>query len=103
MSDSEKINTTIALSGEKDEGTVSAYLSIAGEKICRRAFPFDPTIHDVPEQFEYLQVEIAVYLLNKRGANGETAHSEDGISRSYEDGDVPPSMLRAIVPMAGVL
>ena len=49
------------------------------------------------------QVEIAAYLVNKRGAEGETAHSENGISRSYEDGDVPPTLLREIVPFASVI
>ena len=48
------------------------------------------------------QVEIAVYLMNKRGAEGESAHSENGVSRTYENGDVPASMLRGIVPMVGV-
>jgi hypothetical protein len=99
----EKIELVKAMTGETNENTVSAYLGMAGNKICRKAFPFDPTVADVPEQYEFTQVEIAVYLLNKRGAEGETAHSENGISRSYEDGDVPPTLLRQIVPMAGVL
>jgi len=81
----------------------SAYLKIAGNKICRKAFPLAPAVTEVPEQYSLLQVEIAVYLLNKRGAEGESAHSENGISRTYENGDVPPSMLRQIVPMCGVL
>ena len=58
---------------------------------------------EVPEQYSYLQVEIATYLLNKRGGEGELSHSENGISRSYENGDVPESMMRQIVPMYGVL
>ena len=58
---------------------------------------------EVPEQYGFTQVEIAVYLLNKRGAEGQTAHSENGISRSYEDGDVPPTLLRDIVPFAAVM
>ena len=44
-----------------------------------------------------------MYLLNKRGAEGQTAHSENGISRSYEDGDVPPTLLRDIVPFAAAM
>ena len=91
------------MTGESDEGTVSAYLGLAGNKICRRAYPFDPTVTEVPEQYGLLQVEIAVYLLNKRGGEGELSHSENGISRSYENGDVPESMMRQVVPMAGVL
>lgn len=103
MLEVEKIELVKAMTGETNENTVSAYLGMAGNKICRKAFPFDPTVTEVPEQYGFTQVEIAVYLLNKRGAEGETAHSENGISRSYEDGDVPPSLLRQIIPMAGVL
>ena len=103
MDELEKIAMAKTLSGETDELTVSSYLKIAGNKICRKAYPFDPTVTEVPEQYSLLQVEIAVYLLNKRGAEFETSHSENGISRTYEDGDVPPSILRQIVPMCGVL
>lgn len=103
MLDAEKIKLVKAMSGETDVDTVSAYLSLAGDKICRRAYPFDPAVTEVPERYHFLQVEIAVYLLNKRGAEGEAAHSENGISRTYENGDVPPSMLRQIVPVCGVL
>lgn len=103
MLDAEKITLVKAMAGESDESTVSAYLAMAGNKICRRAYPFDPTVMEVPEQYSLLQVEIAVYLLNKRGAEGESGHSENGISRTYENGDVPPSMLRQIVPVCGVL
>lgn len=103
MQDFEKIEMVKAMAGESDDGMVSAYLALAGSKICRRAYPFDPTVTEVPEQYEFLQAEIAAYLLSKRGAEGETAHSENGISRSYESGDVPASLMRQVIPLAGVL
>lgn len=103
MLEVEKKEMVKAMTEETNDSTVSAYLGIAGNKICRKAYPFDPTVTEVPEQYHFLQVEIAVYLLNKRGAEGESGHSENGISRTYENGDVPPSMLRQIVPMCGVL
>lgn len=103
MLETEKIEMVKSMTGETSDGVVSAYLKIAGNKICRKAYPFDPTVTEVPEQYSLLQVEIAVYLLNKRGAEGEAAHSENGISRTYENGDVPTSMLRQIVPMCGVM
>lgn len=80
-----------------------AYLKIAGRKIIDRAYPYDDTIEEVPRRYEILQCEIAVYLLNKRGAEGEISHSENGISRSYEKADVPESMLSVITPFVGVL
>lgn len=103
MLETEKIEMVKSMTGETSDGVVSAYLKIAGNKICRKAYPFDPTVTEVPEQYHFLQVEIAVYLLNKRGAEGESGHSENGISRTYENGDVPNSMMRQIVPMCGVL
>jgi hypothetical protein len=103
MTDSEKLTMVKSMTGEKDDTVVSTYLSIAGNKILRRAYPYDDTQTVVPDKYAYTQVEIAVYLLNKRGAEGQTAHGENGISRSYEDGDVPPSLMREIVPCAGLI
>lgn len=103
MTDAEKLALVKSMTGETDEDVVSAYLSLAGSKVCCKAYPFDPTVVEVPDQYAHVQVEIAVYLLNKRGAEGQTSHSENGISRSYEDGDVPPTLLREIVPCAAVM
>jgi hypothetical protein len=103
MTDTEKLTMLKAMTGEKDENVLSTYLSIAGNKVLKRAYPFDSTVTVVPDRYAYNQVEIAAYLVNKRGAEGETAHSENGISRSYEDGDVPPTLLREIVPRASLI
>ena len=103
MTDTEKLTMLKAMTGEKDESVLSTYLSIAGNKVLKRAYPFDNTVTVVPDRYAYNQVEIAADLVNKRGAEGETAHSENGISRSYEDGDVPPTLLREIVPCASLI
>lgn len=103
MTDTEKLTMLKAMTGEKDESVLSTYLSIAGNKVLKRAYPFNSTVTVVPDRYAYNQVEIAAYLVNKRGAEGETAHSENGISRSYEDGDVPPTLLREIVPCASLI
>ena len=80
-----------------------AYLNIAGREIIRRAYPFKEDVTEVPDKYNTLQCEIANYLLNKRGAEGETAHSENGISRSYESASVPESMLKSVIPHCGVI
>ena len=103
MTDTEKLTMLKAMTGEKDESVLSTYLSIAGNKVLKRAYPFNSTVTVVPDRYAYNQVEIAAYLVNKRGAEGETAHSENGISRYYEDGDVPPTLLREIVPCASLI
>lgn len=104
MTKEEKLVALRAMVGGSDTDEVlSTYLSIAGSKIIDRAFPFKSDVTEVPVKYEYIQLEIAAYLLNKRGAEGQTSHSENGISRSYENADVPSSMLRAITPHVGVL
>lgn len=102
MTDSEKIEMVSALTGETDNTVISAYLQLAGQKICRIVYPFDETVSTVPTRYDHLHVEATVYLLNKRGGEGEVAHSENGISRTYEDADLPISMLRGVVPFVGV-
>lgn len=103
MQEAEKNALVKAMANETDESTISAYLGIAASKICRRAYPFDPTAAEVPEQYHFLQVEIAVYLLNKRGAEFETSHNENGINRTYEGADVPSSIMRSITPFCSTL
>ena len=85
------------------DDVLNAYLTIAGKKIIERRYPYDDSITEVPNRYGVLQCEIATYLLNKRGADGEIAHSENGISRTYENATVPESMLRDVVPICGVI
>ena len=105
MTDQEKKERLTAITGEADDTVLSAFLGIAKEKILRKAYPFKEysSSEEVPEKYQNVQIEIAVYLLNKRGAEGETYHSENGINRSYENASVPNSMLKEVVPTAGVL
>ena len=104
MKQTEKLTLLKAMVGSSDtEDVLLAYLDIAGSKIINRAYPFGTDVPEVPARYDFLHCEIAAYLLNKRGAEGQTGHSENGISRSYESADVPESMLSAVTPMVGVL
>ncbi len=104
MTESEKLIFLRTMVGGSDtDDVLSTYLKLAGTKIIMRAFPYDDTAHDVPSKYALLQCEIAAYLLNKRGAEGETQHSENGISRIYENADIPASMLRPVIPHCGVM
>ena len=108
MTEVEKLSLLRAMVGQPADGSWSddvllSYLKIAGEKIINRAYPYDDTVTEVPRRYGVLQCEIATYLLNKRGAEGETAHSENGISRTYENADIPESLMGEIIPNVGVL
>ena len=100
----EKLTVLRAMVGGPDtDDVLSTYFTLAGGKIIAKAFPYRTDVTEVPAQYDYLHLEIAAYMLNKRGGEGEVSHSENGISRSYENADVPASMLKAITPVVGVL
>lgn len=104
MNDQEKLDLLRTIVGDSDADEVLlTFLTLAGRKIIAKAFPYEENVADIPSKYDFLQVEIAAYLLNKRGAEGQTSHSENGISRSYENADVPESMLQSITPFCGVI
>lgn len=103
MTESEKIEH-IRITGGFDAGddpdeVLSAYLTEAESAIMNRAYPFGYTDETpFPSKYDILSCQIAVYLLNKRGAEGQLTHSENGISRSYSGSNIPADMLTSVVP-----
>lgn len=79
----------------------NAYLDAAEKAVIALAFPFGNGTETMPSKYEYEQIEIALYMLNKRGAEGEIAHSEGGTSRTYETADIPVSLRVRITSKAG--
>ena len=86
----------------EDNSVLGIYLDIAGDKILNRMYPFkeDYTGLEVPDRYAMIQLNIAAYLLNKRGAEGEIQHIENGIHRNYGSADVPDGMLKDVYPYA---
>lgn len=68
--------------------------------ILNRLYPFKADAM-VPARYDMLQCMITVDLWNKRGAEGQTAHSENGINRTWASSHVSPDLLKLIVPMVG--
>ena len=107
MSAAEKLSDLKTILGDDaslaTDEQLLACLSSAEEAILRKAYPFDSSVTEVPSIYEKLLCDIAVYLFNKRGAEGEISHNENGINRTYESADVPDSVLKRVVPKVGTL
>lgn len=108
MTQSQKITMLETMTGKTDSTLLSTYLTISAEKIRDRLYPFADADYDseecaIPTKYDTVQVEIAAYLINKIGAEGETRHSENGVDRTYETADVPRELLRRIIPIAKVV
>lgn len=85
-----------------DDKIVDTYLRIAGQKILNRRFPFDKVSRsgEVPTEYEWLQIELACVLINRRGAEGESTHSENGVNISLRS---ETEIMTEIIPLVGVL
>lgn len=84
---------------ESDE-ILDVYLELARQKVLNRMYPFREDFDglEVPTKYESIQIKVANYMLNKRGAEGQIQHIENGIHRNYGAADIPDGMLAEIVP-----
>ena len=89
---------------ESSDAVISAFLDMAGDAIYN--FVDIDRSHNKEEilsNYGGVQARIASAWLNKRGADGQLVHNENGINRTYESGDIPASILRELTPICGVI
>lgn len=84
------------------DAALEFYVDSAAEIVLNKAFPFGGFNAELKakaiQRYSNILVRIAYTLIAKQGAEGETSHSENGVSRHYESADVPRSMLDQITP-----
>lgn len=101
MSEAEKLEVMrklIAPDTETEE-LLSEIMREAEALILNKMHPFGYGIDTViPDRYVRLQIQLAVEIYNKRGAEGQTTHSENGISRSWPE---KTRILSQIVPHVG--
>ena len=88
---------------EPDEAVLMDCLESARSAIMARRFPYQEWPDEIEPQYMDLWYRVALDLYNKSGAEGEVAHSENGVSRSYESSWISQQLLSEIVPFAGVI
>ena len=93
----------VLISPETASDDLLLYLLEQAEGIVlNKRYPFGvPEGAELSAFHQLIQVRIAVELFGKMGAEGQTAHDENGIKRTWEAGDVSPSLLRQVVPVCG--
>lgn len=86
---------------------IADVLESAKAAILSRRYPFGipEDAQYVPVQYADLQVRIAIDMINRMGVEGETQHTENGITRIYEknQGWISESLLREVIPVCGVI
>jgi hypothetical protein len=78
---------------------LGSMISLAEAMVLDRMYPFGyPEGTVVPARYEQIQIQLAVELYGRRGAEGQTSHSENGINRSWSESS---PLLKRIVPHCG--
>lgn len=53
---------------------------------------------EIEPKYQGLAIEMAVYQYEKRGVDGAVSFTENSVTRNYEAGSYPKSMLQRITP-----
>lgn len=85
-----KLKLGISLAGVSQDELLNLYLDDAKDTILELTH-----LEDLPASLLSTQIELAIVLYNKEGIEGQTSHSEGGISRSFEEG-IPESIMKKI-------
>lgn len=54
----------------------------------------------IEERYKNLAYKLCIASMVKEGAEGETAHSENGINRGYDSSGYPKDLMSQIIPLA---
>lgn len=103
MTIEQKVNSMKIMMGDDvidiDDETLVVYLNLAEKKLLTHIYPFDHNVSELPSRYDYEHVELAIALFNKRGAEGEEQHNENGVHRRYR---AEAQILASIPKYAGV-
>ena len=95
----DNVKLMLGIEDDSEDGLLAYLYASAKDIVLARRYPF----HDYPEEFpvkyEFTVERIVIFMYNKMGAEGETSHSVGGISRSWEDSDIPNELLQDVVPL----
>jgi len=102
MTDAEKLTITRTLIGQSNatDELVSVYLAMAQEALMQRRYPRGiPEGAELPSLYDYANCKLAARYFLRRGAEGEIAHNEDGVNRTYgsvNDEDILSEVMQVV-------
>lgn len=87
-----------------DEETMLDYVMIAQHIILQRRYGLIDNYPDVfPDRYLITCFQIALYLINRDGSEGQLSHNEGGIVRTYKNANIPEDLLVDVTPYGDIL
>lgn len=85
------LKTKLQVTDNNQDGLLQILTDQAKDIVTKEYFGYSDIPEDwiFPESFTYVGLEVATYLYNKVGIEGQVSHKEQGIERVYAEGGVP--------------
>lgn len=87
---------------ETNDNLLNDLLESAKCAILARRWPYGAQ-GELESRYLDLQVRIALDLYNKQGAEGQTGHTENGVSRQWAAENISRDLLGEVTPMCGAV
>ena len=78
---------------------LGVYLQVAQRKLLNHIYPYGNTPVELEPKYEQDEIELAIVLISKRGAEGQTSHNENSVNRKWRTED---EILSSIPRKAGL-
>jgi hypothetical protein len=101
----ESIRTILGLE-ISEEASIGVYLTLAKAEIISWVYGYtdkDISTGELPAQYDTLQVNAVIAGYSINGAENQTSHSENGISRSFKHSDMSDYIRSNATPFVGVM
>lgn len=95
-----RVQTLLDNDASASASLVTILLDDAEIAILNRIYPFGiPNDAEMPTRYESIQCKLAQRYFLRRGAEGEIAHNENGVNRTYDSVD-DEDLFKTVVPIA---
>ena len=96
------VQTLVQNDTDATDALITVYLNLSESAIFNRLYPFGiPSGATVPTEYEVLQCRLAARYFDRRGAEGEIVHNENGINRTYQSVD-DEDLLKNVIQIAKI-
>lgn len=87
-----------------EESLLNVYIADAQQQATSIVYPFDETatLPDIPKYRSWI-ARATIEMIMRRGAEGQLAHNENGINRTYDGGVLSQSLIDELTPKGKVL
>jgi len=107
MSDTDKLSMIKSMLGFDDtseDKRLTAYLDASKREILAWRYSYSTEVpKEVPSEYEMTQVSAVVAGYSQSGAENQTSHSENGISRTFKYEDMIAYIRSHVIPIAKVI